>query len=116
MITNKKENKMAQIKNGKTVVKISKEQASALWLALKNRESINQLFCSNSPALRPTSKQVIAADSTLRKLGRKILGKGFDQYSNRHNPIGYRNLHSSMIKDETLDNFVKSLPSMIKGQ
>jgi hypothetical protein len=97
MITNKKENKMAQIKNGKTVVKISKEQASALWLALKNKESINHLFVFKSP-LRPTSTQVTAADLTVRKLGRKILGKIFDQHSNRHNPIGWRNIHSSMIR------------------
>lgn len=90
---------MAQIKNGKTIVKISKEQASALWLALKNSESIKHLAVYKSP-LRPTYKQVEAADLTVRELGRKIIGKGFDQHSNRHNPIGWRNLHSSMIKCE----------------
>ena len=88
---------MAQIKNGKTIVKISEAQASALWLALKNRESINHLAVYKSPASRPTYEQVTAADAEVRKIGRKILGKVFDQHSNRHNPIGYRNIHSSMI-------------------
>lgn len=87
---------MAQIKDGKTIVKISQKEAFDLWLALKNKESINHLAVYKSP-LQPTADQVTAADAEVRKIGRKILGKKFDQYSNRHNPIGYRNIHSSMI-------------------
>ena len=80
---------------------VTEKRAYDLYHVLKLREAYNDVICEHT-----LDKSVIdtmlplynSNDKRLRRLGRSIWGRDWDSHSRKHDPMSWRNIHSTQLE------------------